>query len=170
MVVFHTPWFDLVSKELDGQPPHYSVRTLDYVNVFAQTMGGEVLLVRQYRPAVETHTLELPGGHVEQGEQPLDAARRELEEETGYRAGTIEIVGHLKSDTGRLGNRLWACWARDCVPMQPAPPGEPGVEFLSMPEPEFMRQIASGQFDPALNLAVVFLALLRRGAVAMIQS
>lgn len=50
------------------------------------TEEGELLLVRQYRHAVREWTLELPAGRLEPGEAPETAARRELEEETGYRA------------------------------------------------------------------------------------
>src|SRR5579864_3670293 len=52
--------------------------------------AGQVLLVRQSRPAVGVDVLELPAGLVEPGEQPLECAGRELNEETGYRAGRLE--------------------------------------------------------------------------------
>src|SRR5262249_18088057 len=84
-VVYTTPWFDLVAKSIDaGDLPHYSIATKDYVSIVALTAEGHLLLVRQYRPAVEQVTLELPCGHVEPGETPEEAARKELLEETGY--------------------------------------------------------------------------------------
>jgi ADP-ribose pyrophosphatase len=60
--------------------------------VAIQTIDGEdhVLLVRQFRPAVNAQILELPAGMVDPGEEPIDCARRELEEETGYAAERVE--------------------------------------------------------------------------------
>ncbi len=56
------------------------------VAVAARFANGELLLVRQYRHAVGDWLLEIPAGRLDPGETPLEAARRELEEETGYRA------------------------------------------------------------------------------------
>src|SRR5262245_10702258 len=106
-IVFETPWFQLVAKYPPGwADPHYSIRTVDYVTVIARTPEGAWLLVRQYRPAVEMMTLEFPSGHVDPGQTPEEAARRELAEETGYRANRLDLVGLLAPDVGRLSNRL----------------------------------------------------------------
>ena len=86
-IEFTTPWFDLVAKRMNAvDPPYYSLRMLDYVSVIALTTERQVVLVRQYRPAVERYTLELPSGHVEADETPEQSAHRELAEETGYHA------------------------------------------------------------------------------------
>ena len=68
-IVYTTPWFDLVSREVEGHGVHYVVEANDYVIVLAQSNEG-ILLVRQFRPAVNAHTLELPAGHVDAGETP----------------------------------------------------------------------------------------------------
>lgn len=54
---------------------------------------GEILLLKQYRPSLNKWILELPAGTLEHGEQPLDCARRELIEETGYQANHFEPLG-----------------------------------------------------------------------------
>src|SRR6266851_2080919 len=99
---FSTPWFQLISKRVANDPaPFYSLRMLDYVAVVAFTRADEIILVRQYRPAVERFTLELPSGHVEKDEPPAESARRELAEECGFEAPHLELLGTLLSDTGR---------------------------------------------------------------------
>lgn len=57
------------------------------VNVIALTVDNKVILVRQYRFGTSSYTLELPGGLIDPNESPLTAARRELEEETGFTSG-----------------------------------------------------------------------------------
>ena len=70
-VVFSVPWFDVVARKAEGSAsPYYILRTCDHVTVLAATAEGPLLMVRQYRPAVERETLELPSGHVEEGELP----------------------------------------------------------------------------------------------------
>src|SRR5574339_75669 len=101
------PW-----KVLDSKYVHRNVRVdrceitngmvlepviLEYsawVNVLALTVRREVLMVRQYRHGVKKSIWELPGGMVEAGESPLEAARRELMEETGFAGGSFIETGH----------------------------------------------------------------------------
>ena len=63
--------------------------------ILALTPALEVVLVREFRPGVEEWLLELPGGHLDDGEAPLEAARRELLEETGYAAAELRAVGSM---------------------------------------------------------------------------
>ena len=161
---FSTPWFDVISKTLsEGDPrfPYYLLEMPDYVSVVALTEGQEVLLVRQYRPTVENHTLELPSGHVEEGESPAEAAQRELLEETGYEGDDLELLGCLAPDTGRLGNRMWCYFASQVKLHSPTPPLEAGIELVVCSQRELMSYIAESKFNHALHLAAVFLATMR---------
>jgi ADP-ribose pyrophosphatase len=163
-VEFTTPWFDLVAKGMDaGDPSFYSLRLLDYVSVIALTAEQEVVLVRQYRPAVERCTLELPSGHVEADETPEQSARRELAEETGYLAERMEFLGTLLTDTGRLENRLWCYLAELATPLDTGYDPEPGIERVLIHRSALFDMIARGEFDHALHLGVLALGLAKRG-------
>ena len=159
--VFSTPWFDLVAKTMrPGEAPYYSLRLADYVGILALTEERRVVLVRQYRPAIEQFTLELPAGLVDAGESPAETARRELLEETGYLAGEIETIGEMSTDTGRLSNRIWACYApsvrraEDCQT-------EAGIETLTYSTGELIEMTKGGQFNHALHVAILTLAAAR---------
>jgi ADP-ribose pyrophosphatase len=81
------------SFEVRGRTFTHRFLVLDpVVAVVAVDEGGRVLLVRQYRAALDRRTLEVPAGYVEPGEAWEAAAARELEEETGYRARRLEPV------------------------------------------------------------------------------
>ena len=157
--VFSTAWFDVVAKGNGEGDPYYSLRLLDYVATVAVTTEQQFVLVRQERPAIERPTLELPAGHVETGETALDAARRELEEETGFTSHHIELLGKLAPDTGRLSNTLWCFLARNAVPISPPRPAEPGIETVLCPPADLREKIRSGEFDHALHLAAIHLRL-----------
>jgi ADP-ribose pyrophosphatase len=158
-VAFATPWFQVVAKTLvggDPDAPFYSIKTDDYVSITALTDKGDYLLVRQYRPAPERYTLELPSGHVDPGETPEAAARRELIEETGYRPARVEHIGTLLPDTGRMGNRIW-CFFADGATREGAV-AEAGVELVVLDRAALTRAVLGGEFDHALHLAALFLA------------
>ena len=160
-VAYTTPWFDLLAKTMKaGEAPYYSLRLPDYVAIVAITDTGRVLAVRQYRPAVERYTIELPAGLVDSGETPEQTARRELLEETGCQASSLEVLGPMLPDTGRLGNRIWTCVAAGVRPVEGRAP-ESDIELLSYSPPELARAVAEGAFDHALHVAVLLVAMVR---------
>ena len=162
-VAFSTPWFQVLGKTMrEGEEPYYSLKLPDYAAVVAITEQQQVLIVRQYRPAVEHDTLELPSGLVDPGETPENTARRELLEETGYEAGEVEVLGGMDPDLGRLGNRIWACVARGVRPVEGRLPEE-GIVVMTWSLEELSRAMVEGRFDHALHVAVVMIAALKGG-------
>jgi ADP-ribose pyrophosphatase len=84
----------------------------DWCNVVAVTPDDEVVLVWQYRFGTERMSLEVPGGVVEPDESPLDAARRELREETGYEAESLEPLVVVEPNPAIQENRCHTFIAR----------------------------------------------------------
>lgn len=159
--VFSTPWFNIEEKTVNGlKSPYYALKLLDYVSILAIDTESRVLLVRQFRPAVNEDTLELPSGHVEEGERPEEAARRELLEETGYEAKSLELLGILNPDVGRLSNKLW-CFFAPNVSKRKDIAAEEGIELRRSSVDQLMNLIQEGKFSHALNIAVLFLAMLK---------
>jgi ADP-ribose pyrophosphatase len=166
--IFKTPWFEMVEKVVgDKALLHYSISTRDYLSVFAVTPDGRFPLVRQFRPAVEMITLELPGGHVEADETPEQAARKELREETGFIADELILLGTLAPDTGRLGNRMW-CYFAPRVAQDPANvfEKEHGIEPIVYDKPLRNLILAEPAFCSALNRAAILMAV-AKGQIAL---
>src|ERR1051326_2566868 len=161
---FVTPWFELISKRVAGEAaPFYALRMADYVSVIAFTSQDELILVRQYRPAIERPTLELPSGHVENGETPVESARRELAEECGFDVPQLEPLGVLLSDTGRHENRLWCYYSPQAIPLEANRLVESGLERVLVPRSTVPQLLISGEFDQALHVAALMLAMARHG-------
>ena len=157
--VFTTPYFTLVGKHVAGMSgdPYYSLDLPEYVSIVATTTTGEFVLVRQFRPAVESVTLELPAGLVDPGTTPEATAIRELREETGYVVDSVRLIGCLKPDTGRLSNRMWVFLATDAVRDAACEP-EPGIEVVVMTREQLAHAIADGTFDHAQHVAALLLS------------
>ena len=157
-------WVTLVTRRFafpdEAPQPYHSLALADYVTVLAVTEDGRIPLVRQFRPAVEKVTLELPGGLLDADETPAAIVARELEEETGYTLMSEAILlGELMPDSGRLENRFW-CYFGNARALEGWTP-EPGVERVLYTAGDLRHAIMDGTFDHALHVALVGLALIR---------
>lgn len=134
--LFSNPWcsFRVGDVELpDGARIGYGVlESGGFAAVVPVTGDGRVVLVRQWRQPVGGFTLELPGGGVEPGEDPGEALRRELREETGYEARDLVHIFSLHTSPGRSTEvcHLFRCWAEK---LSSGPEPEP-TEFISVVE------------------------------------
>ena len=103
------PWIRLSVQKVrlpDGRviDDYHQVDFPDYAVVFAQTRSGEVVVERLYKHGVGRECLALPSGLLEPGEEPIDAARRELLEETGYAGDPAIPLGIVHPNPALMGN------------------------------------------------------------------
>ena len=94
---------------------YHSFSQTDYVSLLAITKKNKVVLVKQYRPAIEKFTIELPGGLRDKNELPKSTAVRELFEETGYRAKKLKFLGSFAPDSGRLENKIFCFFTKNVI-------------------------------------------------------
>jgi len=160
--VFATPWFQVLAEQPPGGgEPHYVIQGKDFVVIVAVTRENQILLVRQYRAAVASVTLELPAGHIEPGETPEHAARRELLEETGHEADTFKLLANLSPSVARFTNRMWCFFAADARPrIGGYAQGEAGVSLVVY-DRGVRALIDDPEFYSAPSCAALCLAALR---------
>jgi ADP-ribose diphosphatase len=137
-----------------------------WANIVALTKTGEVVMVRQYRHGIRDVLLEFPGGVVEDGEDPLVGARRELQEETGYTSSNIVPIGKLYPNPALQTNTLYCYLALDAekVSGQSLDAGE-DIEVHLMPLDELVELAKRGEFLHALMNSVLFSALVHMGRI-----
>jgi ADP-ribose pyrophosphatase len=141
-------WRSMLDREFrlpDGRTDTYTVKAeRETVCILALTPGREVILAKQYRPGPEQVVAELPGGGLEAGEAPLEAAARELLEETGY-AGEVRLVC-TALDCGYSTMRRHCFVATDCRKVaEPSPDDNEFIETVVLPMAEFRTLLRSGQ-------------------------
>ena len=101
--------FDLVSKDVKIKDKVYKrdiIRHPGGVGVIC-IVDGKILLVKQFRPAINSETLEIPAGKLEYGEDPMECGLRELNEETGMECEKLELLLSFVSTPGFCDERIW---------------------------------------------------------------
>jgi ADP-ribose pyrophosphatase len=87
----------------------------NWVNIIPITTNGEIILVEQYRHGTDEITFEIPGGVMNRDERPLESAKRELREETGYFSDNWIDLGKVDVNPAFMTNSCHVFLAKDCV-------------------------------------------------------
>ncbi len=160
--IFHDRWYRLLAETVvpgEGREPieYYTGVFADVALVVALTTGGEILFARQYKHGAREILVELPGGYLDEGEEPLAAAQRELLEETGYAGQDWRSLGtYLGNPTKERGNRLhlYLVTGATCV-AAPHRDATEEIEVLAIPA----REVYSERFLEELRVLGTRLAL-----------
>jgi ADP-ribose diphosphatase len=139
------------------------VRHIGSVVILATTeelRDPKVLLERQYRHAVDSYLWELPAGRIDKGEAPLAAAKRELLEETGYRARSWRKILKFYASPGFVAEPMTLFWARDLKPGPAQPEADEVIEQRLTPLSKAVEMVKRGTIRDAKTISgVLWLAL-----------
>jgi len=143
--------------------PYYIIERPDWVQVAAFDAEDRILVVRQYRHGEGRSSVELPGGIIEQNETPLEAARRELLEETGCVADRFEHLASLSPNPAEQNNTMH-CFVASGARISHTPDMDEteNIESEFIEVHELLRLIDQGRFFHALHVTAVLLALRQR--------
>ena len=128
-----------------------TIEAENWVNVVALTRKHHVVLVRQFRHGTREFTVEIPGGTINKGETPADAAVRELLEESGYAGDDPIAIGVVTPNPAILNNRCHTYLIRNCRRItDPEPDEGEDIEVLTRPLREIPQMVRCGGIDHAL--------------------
>src|SRR5215475_9183071 len=115
--------------------------------------NGKIVMIQQYRHATRQYLWELVAGRMERGEDPKEAAARELAEETGYKAKKMRVFLDVFPTPGFLEERMFLLLALDCVP-GPASPEDDEKIISAVYSPQKLEQmIGAGKLHDAKSIA-----------------
>jgi ADP-ribose pyrophosphatase len=130
----------------------------DWVNVVAVTADGGIVLVRQFRFGVNALSLEIPGGVIEKGEDPVAAGVRELSEETGYGGGRVRLLGSVNPNPAIQDNRCHFVLVEGAVLTDPINwDDDEEIQVSTAPVAEVLALARSGGITHSLSVAALML-------------
>lgn len=143
---------------------YVSVRP-DVVLTFPVTEDGQVIFVRQYKHAAQNVFIELPGGVIDDHEtNPLEAARREMLEETGYTSDNLELVLEVIDNPTKDTNKIYFYLARNAYKTAEQDLDESeNIEVLLVPLQDVEQMVMSGKINVSGSVALCLLALKKLG-------
>lgn len=173
--VFETPIFSLHQLSLDPENqesthPFYILNAPEWINIIALTPDDDIVLVEQYRAGIHDVTLEIPGGMVDGVESPLESAKRELLEETGFASSDWEFLGKTSSNPAILSNFTHLFLAKNCKQVsEQQPDGSEDIKIHKLQISKFFELVQNGTIHHAIVLAAVSKFLLHTSFKNMID-
>lgn len=146
---------DVCRRDRDQSEHNFFViENPDWVNIIALTKTDEVVLIEQFRHGSEEIILEIPGGMLDENEEPETAARRELVEETGYEADEFIFLGKSRPNPAIQNNTIYHFLAKNCEKSQETSFDEhEDVITKLVPYDEIKSLIENGEITHALAVA-----------------
>ena len=139
-------------------PDFYTIWQPDWVLILADTVDGTWLMERQYRHGTHKISLEFPAGIVNAGESPLDAARRELQEECAYGGGEWEFLAEMPMNPDRHRGRFFVVRAKGVIPQGKTHfDASEDIESLLLSADEVLKKMRSGEINHPHQIAAFFL-------------
>jgi ADP-ribose pyrophosphatase len=127
------------------------------LGIVATPSPREIVLVRQYRHPARSLLWEIPAGSADPGESPLDGAKRELREETGYTAGRIRPIGSVWTSPGFCSEAMHFFHADQLTPGEPSLDEDERIELGCFEIAAAWRLVAEGTADAKTVIALFWL-------------
>jgi ADP-ribose pyrophosphatase len=150
---------DTVSLPGDASGTREVVEHSNCVCIVPLDPQNNVLLVRQYRKPAEDILLEIPAGRVEEGEVSQEAVLRELQEETGYTADSLEHLSSFWMSPGFCTELMHAYIARELRPSRLPADEDENIEVVRVPLDRIPEMIRSGEINDAKSIASLLMVL-----------
>jgi 8-oxo-dGTP pyrophosphatase MutT (NUDIX family) len=168
-IVYRNKWYAVRRDEVitpDGKPGEYNVvDQTDAVFVVPVDTDGNVCLVGMYRYTTDVYSIEVPAGNTDGGE-PLSAAQRELQEETGYRADTWKPLGKFQCSNGFLNSYGHVFLATGLTNTKQHEQEAEGIkELRHVPFKKVLAMIHAGEITDCQSIAAIQFAAFELGYV-----
>ncbi len=173
--IFKETWFNLRKDKVlkgngDAMDRYYVFEFTDWVTVLPLTTDNRIILVKQYRYALGSFSLELPGGIMDSHEtDPLHTAARELREETGYEATALIKTAEIAPNPATHNNRMHCYVATGCQLMHATSLDEnEELELVLVSMEELKNMLARNEILQSLHVSSIFYSLMHLGEIKLV--
>jgi len=156
--IFEAKRIKKINKESNADGIFTLIDSPDWVNIIPVSIDNKIVCVKQFRHGLNELTIEVPGGLIDNGETPIEAAMRECKEETGYISDEVpELIGISKPNPAFQNNTCYHYLWRSCNPdmMQNLDEHE-DIEVMLLEIDEFFHKIKSGDINHSLVINAAF--------------
>ena len=167
--VFEDKWFKARADACefpDGRiiDPYYVVELPNWANAVVVTTNNEIVLVKQYRYPVDAVTLELPGGVINDREDPMIAALRETQEETGYTSDQVQLICKTAPNPAINDNTAYFYLIENAVPTAHTNPDfYEDIEVVLCSKQDFIQLLQQNKIMHGVQLGPIYEALIKLG-------
>lgn len=146
-----------ISPKTGKEHDFFVIEAPDWINVVALTENDEIVLIEQYRHGTRAVTIEIPGGMIDPDEDPLQAAKRELLEETGYAGNNWVQIGEVCPNPAIQSNRCFTFLATNCKKVsEPEFDTTEDIFTYTKPEKEMPKLVSEGKIKHSLVVAAFY--------------
>ena len=144
--------------------PYIIIDVPNFCNVFIVTENEEIVFVKQYRHAAGIISIELPGGMIDEGEEPIVSVAREMKEETGYDSNDIELLFTVCPNPPLESNRAWFYIAKNAKLSHPISLDQyEDIEVIKMTKNDFIKMLLNNEFTHGAQAGAMYAAAIKMG-------
>tara|TARA_B100001123_G_scaffold415035_1_gene515153 strand:- start:492 stop:1001 length:510 start_codon:yes stop_codon:yes gene_type:complete len=143
--VYKNEWFQIIDNHyIKSKKNYFTINMPDSSVILPITVDNEFIIIKQYRESLDNFSIELPAGFIEQNEKPIDAAKRELFEETGYTSKNFQYLGIGRLMINRTNSIQHLFVAKEAT--KKSPPTEKNTKVIKLTQDKLFDLIMKDEF------------------------
>lgn len=168
-IKFKKNWFSVVTQKVqlpDARilDPYFVVNVPNWANIIIATPNNELVMVKQYRQAAQAFTIEPAGGLIDENENPMQAAIREMQEETGYTSNEVSLLSEVYPNPALQPTKAYFYLAENAeLTLQKNLDAFEDIEIVILPKQQVLDMLHNNEFTNGVQVGAIYKAVIKLG-------